>query len=78
MRICDLTTPIGRLARASKYLRESWSNASTHWSDHTAAHFEETHVTPLLTSITQAASAMERFQEILRQAEKACSEEYES
>jgi len=77
MRVCDLTTPLGGLARAAKKLRESWSIVEAEWSDSVATDFSLAHVSPLLTEVSQAAAAIERFQEVLRKAERECGEESE-
>lgn len=77
MRVCDLTTPVGRLARAAKQTREAWGAVEEHWRDQQADQFEAAHVDPLLQRLTQVAAAVQRFADFVRQAERECGEEFE-
>ncbi len=40
MSICDLSSSVGRLQRATKELRDKWQETRLHWNDQTAAEFE--------------------------------------
>jgi len=74
MRICDLTTGSGRLMRAAKRLRERWSETSDNWNDSTSQAFEKDFLQPLGPEVQLALAAVQRFAEVLEDAEKECDD----
>lgn len=74
MKVCDLNTGVGDLTRAAKRLRECWSETSEYWNDATSQQFEKEHLQQMGPEIQQAMAAIQRFAEIVNQAEKDCED----
>ncbi|MCO6456810.1 MAG: hypothetical protein J5I93_16040 [Pirellulaceae bacterium] len=78
MRVCDLGTGLTMLHRATKKLREAWSNAREQWDDKTSSDFEQEHLQPLLAQLTLTAAAIHRLNEVVQRAEQACGDDRET
>ncbi|MCA9211418.1 MAG: hypothetical protein KDA55_23830 [Planctomycetales bacterium] len=76
MAICDLSTSITRLQRATSDLREQWLTAKEHWNDATNDRFERDYLNPLAPPISGTLAALHGFAELLQQAEKECGDEH--
>ena len=57
MAICDLSTSITRLQRATSDLREQWLTAKEHWNDATNDRFERDYLNPLAPPISGTLAA---------------------
>jgi len=77
MRICDLQTGKIRLSRAAKLLRDQWDQTCDHWDDANRRDFEQNHLQPLSPQITLMLAAVHRLAEVLQQAERECSDDFE-
>jgi hypothetical protein len=77
MKICDLTSGLGRLQRNAARLKERWHETRTVWMDETRRQFQEQHLDPLPPQISMVLAATQRLTESLEQAEKACADESE-
>ena len=75
MRICDLSSSIGQLRRATKELGEKWEQTKEFWDDQASKEFEETYLQPLLPTMTLTMNSVQKLEEILRKAEKDCGED---
>ncbi|MEZ6112823.1 MAG: hypothetical protein R3C99_17700 [Pirellulaceae bacterium] len=75
MAICDLSTSITRLQRATSDLREQWLTAKEHWNDATNDRFERDYLNPLAPPIS-GTRRVHGFAELLQQAEKECGDEH--
>lgn len=74
MKVCDLSSPAGRLLRATKNLSRMWAETQADWNDATRERFEQGYLQPLLPDIQLALSAIERFRDVMQEAEQQCSE----
>lgn len=75
MRVCDLETPAASMTHAARRLREAWATTREHWRDANSQEFEALHLQPLQPHLTSALSAIQRFAELLRQAERDCGDD---
>ncbi len=75
MHICDLHTGRNRLSKATKDLREQWRETREVWNDGNARAFVERHLEPLGPEVTLMVAAVNRLQEVLEKAERACSDD---
>ena len=74
MTVCDLNSGTGRLLRATKKLKQQWTATQENWNDVTRKRFEETFLQPRAPEIQLAIAAIERFRDVMQEAEKDCSE----
>jgi hypothetical protein len=74
MRICDLNTPLARLIKSARRLREQWDETKTHWSDQNAVEFEEQYLQPLVPQLTLTTAAVNRLAALLTQIERECAD----
>jgi len=74
MRLCDLSTGLGKLMKAAKRLKEQWELTKPHWRDQNAADFEQTHLQPLIPQLTLTTAAVNRLAEILTEVERDCTD----
>lgn len=77
MRICDLTSPVGRLQKETKRLRDKWEETKVHWQDQAARDFEEKYLRPLLPTLKLTVAAIYEMAEAIEEAEKACGDKGE-
>ena len=74
MRLCDLSTGMGKLTKAAKRLKEQWELTKPHWRDQNAAEFEQTHLQPLSPQMTLTTAAVHRLAEIFIEIERDCAD----
>lgn len=75
MRICDLSSGVGRLTKATKRLREQWELTRAEWNDQNAADFERDVIAPLFPQVTLTLAAVQRMAEVLAEVERDCWDE---
>ncbi len=75
MSICDLSSAVGRLQRATKELRDKWQDTKLHWNDQTAAEFEAKHLDCIVPQLRLLAAELSELREKYDKAEKACRDE---
>jgi len=74
MSLCDLQTGLGQLAQAQSRLREQWTEAKTHWHDHSSRQFEEAHLREIPARLQLLVAAAQRLAAVLEQAERECGD----
>ena len=75
MAICDLQTPLGRVQKETKRLKDSWLATKVHWQDKAASDFEETYLQPLIPTLQLTLAAAYELAEAIGDAEKACGDD---
>ena len=75
MSICDLSSSVSRLQRATKELRDKWQETRLHWNDQTAAEFEAKHLDSVLPHLRLLAAELSELRETYGKAEKACNDD---
>ena len=71
MRVCDLTTGLGRLQRSMAKLKEAWAETQETWNDKASHEFSEKFLKPMPAQFTQAAAVIHSLFEVLSEGEKA-------
>ncbi|GIW93590.1 MAG: hypothetical protein KatS3mg110_1631 [Pirellulaceae bacterium] len=71
----DLYSPAALLRRAVARLKESWEHTRSYWQDTTCQVFASDRLDPLLPEIQLAVTELDKFTELLREAERACADE---
>lgn len=74
MRICDLHTPTGMLRKAVASLKETWQAVSGDWRDEVRMAFARDRLDPLLPEVQLLLVELERFAEVLHDAEQVCTD----
>lgn len=77
MKLCDLQSGSGQLAQAFSHLKESWSEAQTHWHDEASRAFEERHLREIPARLQLLTAAVQRLADALAQAERECEDRVE-
>jgi len=75
MNICDLSSSVTRLQRATKELRDKWQETRLHWNDQTAAEFEAKHLDAIVPQLRLLAADLSELRETYAKAEKACTDD---
>ena len=75
MRMCDLSSSLGRLQRLTIKLKDHWHATQEHWSDETARQFQEQYLESLVPQIATTVTATQRLVELLEQAERELDDE---
>lgn len=70
MRVCDLSTGVGRMAHAFTKLKEQWGTIKSQWKDDASRHFEETHLKPIPPQMLFMQGAVQRLAEVVERAAK--------
>ena len=74
MKICDLHTGLIRVSRASKHLRDQWSETIDHWNDANREDFDKNYIQPLGPQVTMLVAAVHRLHDLFAQAERELSD----
>ncbi|MBP88112.1 MAG: hypothetical protein CMJ64_15570 [Planctomycetaceae bacterium] len=74
MKIGDLNTGTIRLTRASKNLRDQWSETIDHWNDQNREDFDTNYIQPLGPQVTMLVAVVHRLQDVFEQAERDLSD----
>jgi hypothetical protein len=69
----DLSPMVGSLKHALRDLQAKWADTKESWTDVVAARFEEQHIAPLETPVTNALKAIDRLGQVMVRAYEACS-----
>lgn len=77
MHVCDLQTGSAMLRKAVAQLKEKWDATSEQWNDAPRRAFARDRLDPLLPEINLLLSAVQRFSEVLTEAERECRDEGE-
>lgn len=63
-----------KLHYAMKSLLEHWEETGTQWRDQVRQEFEEEHVEPLESQVTNTMRAMSKLADVLSKVRRDCSE----
>lgn len=61
------------VAKALKDLIGHWEQSATVWNDGARAEFQRDHLDPLAPSVKMASMAIQKIEELMRQARRDCS-----
>ena len=78
MSICDLTSGVSRIQRATKELRDAWVEAKTHWNDQNAIAFEKEFLEPILPHVRLILAETHELHATFNKAEHACRDDQKS
>jgi hypothetical protein len=78
MKTWDLHTGVIRMTRSAKKLRDEWTATKEQWSDQNRRDFQQNHLDPIAPAITLMLSATQKLADILEQARRECTDDYES
>jgi hypothetical protein len=74
MRVCDLTTGLGRLAEAFSDLKERWEEVREVWRDEACKQFEEQHLKPIPRHVQQLVTATQQLSQAVDGAVQECDD----
>ena len=75
MSICDLSSSIGRMQRATKELNDQWQETKQYWNDQTAAEFEAKYLASIIPHLRLLAAELSELRETYSKAEKDCRDD---
>ena len=71
----DLSAGVGRIRDVADVIHREWEETAEYWTDENSREIEENHLQPLFRELANAMNAMQRLDELARQARRECDPE---